>query len=183
MCSPKQGRTVVRSKLLMAAASAAAGMLLAVAATAASAAEGTGWRPTHTDPFEFAAGALCPFGLKGDILYDRELTRVTASYPDGSPKVEEFTGPLGIRFHNEANGKFVDRDITGFTRLLHQEDGSRVFSMWGDNVAPVYPGTDRNFPVGDYVTHGYFVFVVHADKSREYTVQQGASEDVCKTLA
>jgi len=167
-------------KVMMAAAAAASGMLLAVSASAASAADGGGWRPTHTDPFEFAAGALCPFGLKGDIQYDREYTRVTESYPDGSPKIEEFTGPLGIRFHNEATGKFIDRDITGFTRLLRQGDGSRVFSMWGNNVAPIYPGTGV---VGDYVTHGYFVFVVHADKSREYTVGQGASEDICKTLA
>ncbi|MFI9384559.1 hypothetical protein [Kutzneria sp. NPDC052558] len=167
-------------KLTMCCAAAAAGVLLAASASAASASDGGGWRPTHTDPFEFPAGALCPFGLKGDILYDREYTRVTASYPDGSPRIEEFTGPLGIRFHNEANGKAIDRDVTGFTRLLHQEDGSRVFSLWGNSVAPIYPGTGV---AGDYVTHGYFVLVVHADKSREYTVRQGESEDICRTLA
>ena len=169
-------------RVTMAVAAAASGALLAVSATAASAADGAGWRPTHTDPFEFAAGALCPFGLKGDILYDHEFTRVTATFPDGSPKIEEFTGPLGIRFTNEATGKSVDRDITGFTRLLHSPDGAREFDMWGNNVAPVYPGTDKTFPVGDYVTHGYFVFVVHADKSREYIVRHGTSEDICKTL-
>ncbi|HEY0495971.1 MAG TPA: hypothetical protein VGD48_09510 [Kutzneria sp.] len=161
-------------KLTMCVAAAAAGALLAVSATAASAADTTGWQSTHTDPFEFAAGALCPFGLKGEILYDNEFTRAYQN-------IEEFTGPLGIRFRNVATGRTVDRDITAFIRVLHQTDGSREFEMWGNSVAPIYPGTGPH--PGDYLTHGHFVFVVHADKSREYTVRQGTSEDVCKTLA
>jgi hypothetical protein len=161
-------------KLTMCVAAAAAGVLLAVSATAASAADTAGWQPTHTDPFEFAAGVLCPFGLKGEILYDNEFTR---SYRN----VAEFTGPLGIRFRNVATGKTVDRDVTGFIRVLHQPDGSREFDLWGNSVAPIYPGTGPR--PGDFVTHGYFVLVVHADKSREYTVRQGTSEDLCKTLA
>jgi hypothetical protein len=161
-------------KLTMCVAAAAAGALLAVSATAARAADTTGWQATHTDPFEFAAGALCPFGLTGEILYDNEFTRAYRN-------IEEFTGPLGIRFRNVATGRTVDRDITGFIRMRHQPDGSREFDMWGNSVAPIYPGTGPQ--PGDYVTHGHFVFVVHADKSRAYTVRHGTSEDVCKTLA
>jgi hypothetical protein len=110
-------------KLAMCVAAAAAGALLAVSATAASAADDTGWQPTHTDPFEFATGALCPFGLKGEILYGNEFTRAYQN-------IEEFTGPLGTRFRNVVTGRTVDRDITGFIRVLHQPDGSREFGMW-----------------------------------------------------
>jgi hypothetical protein len=164
-------------KLTTCVAAAAAGALLAVSASTARAADADGWQRTHTDPFEFAAGALCPFGLKGDILYDNEFTR---SYQSGATRIEEFTGPLGIRFGNVTTGKTVDRDVTGFIRVLHQPDGSREFDLWGDSVAPIFPGTGQ---AGDYVTHGHFVLMVHADRSREYTVRQGTSEDVCKTLA
>jgi hypothetical protein len=51
----------------------------------------------------------------------------------------------------------------------------------GNSVAPIYPGTGPQ--PGDYVTHGHFVLVAHADKSRECTVPQGSSEDVGKALA
>jgi len=167
-------------KLTWAGAAAAAAVLLTAGATAAGAA--TEWRPIKTDPFVFAAGKLCPFELKGEILYDHQFTRVTETYPDGSAKTEEFAGELGIRFINTGNGKSADRDVSGLQRVHHRPDGTRVFEMFANNVAPIYPG-NKIFPPGDYVTHGYFVFVVHPDKQREYTVQHGTKEDVCRTLA
>jgi hypothetical protein len=167
-------------KLTWLAAAATTATLLVTGTTAANAA--TQWQPFKTGPFVFAAGKLCPFELKGDILYDDQFTRVTETYPDGSPETEEFAGALGIRFTDTGNGKFADRDVSGFMRLHHKPDRTRVYELSGDSVAPVYPG-NKIFPPGDYVTHGYFVYVIHPDNSREYTVQQGTKEDVCRTLS
>src|SRR5690349_5236059 len=105
---------------------AAAIVGVSAAPAAASAPGGGGWEPTSTPPFVIPAGAVCPFEIKGDIVKDRERMRTPATYPDGSPKVEDFEGVLVIRYTNTSNHKSVVRDATGSIRVYYLEDGTRI---------------------------------------------------------
>ncbi|GAA3283162.1 hypothetical protein Dvina_48365 [Dactylosporangium vinaceum] len=163
---------------------AIAAAIVAVTATpaAASGPGGGGWEPSSTPPFVLAAGAVCAFEVKGDIVRDRERMRTLATHPDGTPKVQDFEGVLVIRYTNTSNHKSVVRDATGSIRLISLEDGTRIQQLHGHNALPV-KASNTGFPGGDYITHGDFVVIDHPDHVREVPVQLGTMENLCVTLA
>ena len=148
---------------------------------AASGSNNGGWEPTSTPPFVIPAGAVCAFEVKGDIVRDRERMRTPATYPDGSPKVQDFEGILVIKYTNTSNHKSVVRDATGAIRVYYLEDGTKIQQFRGNNALPV-KATNVGFPGGDYITHGDFVVIDHPDHSREVPVQLGTMENLCVTL-
>jgi hypothetical protein len=168
----------VMKTLVMAAA------IVAVTAGTASASGpgGGGWEPTSTPPFVIPAGDVCAFEVKGDILKDREKMRTPATYPDGSPKVQDFAGVLVIRYTNTSNHKSVVRDATGTIRVYYLEDGTRILQLHGHNALPI-KAANVGFPGGDYITHGDFVVIRHPDGNREVPVKLGTMENLCLTLA
>ncbi len=171
---------VVRALLLAAA-------LVAVTAVPAAAAPGSertggGWEPTSTPPFVIPAGQVCSFEMKGDIVADREWMRTLAKFPDGSPRVQDFTGVLVIRYTNTSNQRSVVRDATGSIRLYVLPDGTKIQQLHGHNALPVR-AANTGFPGGDYITKGDFVVVDRPDRVREIPVQLGTMENLCKTLA
>jgi len=162
----------------------AAGLVLATAVPAAAAPEngGGGWEPTSTPPFVIPAGLVCSFEMKGDIVADHERMRTPATFPDGSPRVQDFEGVLVIRYTNTGNHRTVVRDATGSIRLYSQPDGTKIWQFHGHNALPVR-AANTGFPGGDYIIRGDFVVIDHPDHVREIPVQLGAMENLCKTLA
>jgi len=152
------------------------------AAASASGQGGGGWEPTSTPPFVIPAGEVCAFEVKGDIVRDREWTRTPATYPDGSPRVQDFAGVLVIRYTNTSNHRTVIRDATGTIRVYHLPDGTRISQLHGHNAVPV-KASNVGFPGGDYITHGDFVVIRHPDGNREIPVRLGTMENLCETLA
>jgi hypothetical protein len=152
------------------------------AAASASRPGGGGWEPTSTPPFVIPAGEVCSFEVKGDIIRDREWMRTPATYPDGSPKVQDFAGVLVIRYTNTSNHRTVIRDATGTIRVYYLPDGTRISQLHGHNAVPV-KASNVGFPGGDYITHGDFVVIRHPDGNREIPVQLGTMENLCETLA
>jgi hypothetical protein len=172
---------VVKTLLLVAA-------LVGVTAVPAAAAPegrgggGGGWEPTSTPPFVLPAGQFCSFEMKGDIVADREFMRTPATFPDGSPRVQDFKGLLVIRYTNTSNHRSVVRDATGSIRVYSLPDGSRIQQLNGHNAVPVR-AANTGFPGGDYITHGDFVLIDRPGGVREVPVQLGTIENLCKTLA
>jgi hypothetical protein len=171
---------VVRTLLLSAA-------LVAVTAVPAAAApggahDGGGWEPTSTPPFVHPAGQICSFEVKGDIVADREWMRTVATFPDGSPRVQDFAGVLVIRFTNTSNNRSIVRDASGTIRVYRLPDGTRIQQFHGNNALPVKAG-NTGFPGGDYITRGDFVVIDRPGGVREVPVQLGTMENLCKTLA
>jgi hypothetical protein len=152
------------------------------AAASASRPGGGGWEPTSTPPFVIPAGEVCSFEVKGDIIRNRERMRTPATYPDGSPKVQDFAGVLVIRYTNTSNHRTVIRDATGTIRVYYLPDGTRISQLHGHNAVPV-KASNVGFPGGDYITHGDFVVIRHPDGNREIPVQLGTMENLCETLA
>lgn len=161
---------------------AAAIVAVTAGAATASTSNGGGWEPTSTPPFVIPAGDVCSFEVKGDILKDREWMRTPATYPDGSPKVQDFKGVLVIRYTNTSNGKSVVRDATGSIRVYSLPDGTRISQLKGNNALPI-KASNVGFPGGDYITHGDIVVIRHPDGNREVPVRLGTMENLCKTLA
>jgi hypothetical protein len=143
---------------------------------------GSGWEPTSTPPFVLPAGQICSFEVKGDIVADREWMRTVATFPDGSPRVQDFAGVLVIRFTNTSNRRSVVRDASGTIRVYSLPDGTRIQQFHGHNALPVR-ATNTGFPGGDYITSGDFVVIDRPGGIREVPVQLGTMENLCKTLA
>jgi len=164
----------------------AAGVVLVTAVPAAAApANGGGaggWEPTSTPPFVIPAGQVCPFEVKGDIVADHERMRTLATFPDGSPQVQDFDGVLVIRYTNTANHRTIVRDATGTVRLYLQADGTKIWQFHGHNALPV-KASNTGFPGGDYIIRGDFVVIDHPDHVRDIPVQLGTMENLCQTLA
>lgn len=86
-----------------------AAVLSAQAASAANASP-VPWQPYRAAPWTDAPGRVCAFGVATTIVADQEQYRTLASYPDGSPKVQEFRGPLVVRYTNTSTNESVVRD-------------------------------------------------------------------------
>ncbi|MQA27089.1 MAG: hypothetical protein GEU94_16860 [Micromonosporaceae bacterium] len=164
------------------AALGAALMVAAVPSAAASAEAGgnSGWTPFQTPSFTVPAGVACSFELHGEVVYDHEYTRVVETFPDGSPKVQEFRGALGVLFTNVDTGESARRDGSGTLRATRDGDGGTEFVFHGNGIAGVQAGSPSP---GVYVLSGHNVLVEHPDGSREFTVVQGTLENMCQTLA
>lgn len=138
------------------------------------------WQPSPTAPF--AISGVCSFTMKGDIVKDAVEVRTDSTYPDGSPEVQDFRGPLAIRFTNESNGRSAVRHLNGYARLHYLEDGGRAYDWHGGGSVPVRvdgPG----FPRGWYVLHGRFEVVGHVDGTRLFSDVHAKVENLCLTLA
>jgi hypothetical protein len=170
-------------RLLRVAALAAALLVLAVpAAASAHGSDDDDWVPTSTPPFVVPAGVICSFEVKGDIVRDHERMRTLARFPDGTPRVQDFDGPLVIRFTNTSNHKSAVRDATGRVRAYYLGEGTVIWQIHGGAAIPVR-ATNVGFPPGDYIVHGDYVLVIRPDRTKELPVQRGTTENMCTTLA
>jgi len=161
---------------------AALGVLAVPASAAAHDSDGDGWVPTSTPPFVVPAGQICAFEVKGDIVRDNERMRTLASFPNGLPQVQDFEGPLVIRFTNTSNGRSAVRDATGRVRAYYLPDGTKIWQIHGGAAIPVR-ATNIGFPPGDYIVHGDYVLIIHPDHTKELPVRRGTTENMCTTLA
>lgn len=183
-CAP----LVVSGLLVTSAVNAHPGWAAATAAPAPSAATATvaapatagGWQRFHAQSFTAAAGALCPFALHSQVLFDREYVRTTAAYPDGSPRVQQFVGPLVVRVTNQGTGRSVRRDLSARAVVRYAPDGSFDFQLDGPAAVGFHPGDSQ--PPGFYVLRGRHVVHFAKDGTRTLTLDQGSEENLCTTL-
>ncbi|MGB9378320.1 MAG: hypothetical protein WCB04_12480 [Mycobacteriales bacterium] len=140
-----------------------------------------GWERYHAQSFTTAPGALCPFELHSQVLFDQEYVRTTSTYSDGSPRTQEYVGPLVVRMTNQSNGHSIVRDLSGRAVLAFSPDGSYLFHLQGPGAVGFHPGD--SLPPGYYVLHGDHVIRFAADGTRTMVADHGTEENVCRTLA
>jgi hypothetical protein len=158
-----------------------AGITVVLAAPAAGAAGGKGgWVPYRTQPFD--AVGRCSFTVHGDIVQDEEEVRTDATFPDGSPRIQEFRGPLVIRFTNTSNGESAVRDVSGYGRLESKENGGSAWYFDGGAAIGV-PIGNTAYPSGEYIVHGRFRYTVAPDGTRDFPHLHADVENLCQTLA
>jgi hypothetical protein len=150
-------------------------------AVAADRSAGTGgWQPYRTQPFD--STDVCSFTIHGDIVKDEEETRIDATFPDGSAKLQQFRGPLVIRFTNTSSGKSVVRDVSGDALIHFRQDGGSTWFFNGGGSIGVHTGNTAT-PAGSYIVHGTFVVTFAADGTRDIHLLHATSENLCTTLA
>ena len=164
---------------------AVAGAVLALGAPAASAAASpsgsSGWHPSPTAPF--VQTDSCAFAIRGEAVRDEEETRVDSTLPDGSPRIQEFRGPLVMRFTNTSNGRSVVRDVTGYGRLHFFTSGASN-GYFDGGVSFHIPIGNRGYPAGFYVLHGRVRAMIAADGTRTFgSLRHATIENLCQTLA
>jgi hypothetical protein len=146
----------------------------------AAGATATGWTPYRTKPFDQTD--VCPFPIHGDVVRDEEEVRTDTTYPDGSPRKEEFRGPLVLRLTNTATGRSVVRDVSGYAVLRFAPHGGSTWSFDGGASIGVHAG-NRATPPGSYIVHGRFTLRIAADGTRDLRARHASVEDLCTTLA
>ncbi len=169
----------VRSWVLGIVTTGAATALVAAPAHAASQ-----WTDYRSGDFILAAGAACSFPLQGHVVADRERYRTTETYPDGSAKVEQYTGQLIVEYTNLDTGASVTRNLTGRSDFEYFPDGSFTLTDVGGHFAVgLHPGDSPD--TGFYVVNGVGSTVTFAaDGRRTLTVSDGSTvENLCQTLA
>ena len=87
------------------------------------------WQPFRSTPTSFAAGVVCPFAETGVPVADEERFRNLATYPDGTPQEQQFTGLLKFKYSNPPSTPSGEWVLTGtFDAVLHP-DGTKDFTL------------------------------------------------------
>lgn len=108
--------------------------------------------------------------------------RVTSTWPDGSPRVVRYAGPLRSTFTNDSTGASTTLNLSGSATAWLRSDGSMERY---ETHGPVGFG----FRAGDDMTRGYYRLVGHhvvtfdADGTRHLEVAQGQQQDICAMLS
>lgn len=119
-----QGGTRARLRHFAAAPIAVPAAVLSVpAAVSAANASPAPWQPYRTTPWTEAPRRVRRFGVATTIMVYQEQYRTLASYPDGSPKVQEFRGPPVVRHTNTSTSESVVRDLSSYGWFRYGADG------------------------------------------------------------
>ena len=174
-----------RRRVLSIAATVAAAALLSPTAAAAagpSPSSGAGWQPYRSTPFEDPAGTVCSFGVSATPVRDEEEYRTLASYPDGSPRLQEFRGPLFFRYTNESTGESVVRDLSGRGWFRYGQDGG-LRALILDHIGVTVHTGNVGFPAGEWVVNGKSQVTITPDGNRTIKLMDATAENLCDTLA
>ncbi|MFF4811422.1 hypothetical protein ACFY03_24775 [Micromonospora chersina] len=164
---------------------AVASVVAAIVATlpgTASAASGDpapgAWEPAPQAAFELPAGARCDFAVRVDPIVDEVRKLTLATYPDGSPKRELFTGALIDRVTNLETGATSTADASGTSLVVYGTDGSMTWYVTG----PVLLGFRENggsLPKGLWIVDGQFTVEFTPTFAKTITMLHGTTHNVC----
>lgn len=156
---------------------------LSVPATASAASNsGAAWQPYRTAPWTDAPGAVCAFGVAATIVTDQEQFRTLASYPNGNARLQEFRGPLVIRYTNQATGDSVVRDLSGYGWFHYGSDGS-IDAFIASHIGVTVDVGNSGFPAGEWVITGRSEVTVSSAGDINVRLITATAENLCQTLA
>lgn len=169
------------SAIVGAAALLVAALGVPAAASAASDSE-VAWQPYRTAPWTDAPGAVCTFGVATTIVTDQEQYRTLASYPNGSPRLQEFRGPLVIRYTNQATGESVVRDLSGYAWFHYGSDGS-IDAFIASHIGVTVHVGNSGYPAGEWVITGRSEVTVSSAGAIDVRLINATAENLCQTLS
>jgi hypothetical protein len=159
--------------------------LAAMATPPAAAATVPGWEPAPSAPYDRAAGVLCDVAIHAEPIVDEVRKRVLATYPDGTPRREVYTGSLVIRVTNTATGASTDVDASGTSFIEYRPGGAfDRDSMWY-SIGPALFGFREgrgNRPRGLYRIDGVYTIDFDATGFKTVTLYAGKEHDVCTDI-
>jgi hypothetical protein len=152
--------------------------------TAASAATASTvpWQPYRTAPWTDAPGAVCSFGVAATIVYDQEQYRTLARYPNGDPRLQEFRGPLFIRYTNTSTGDSVVRDLSGYA-WFHYGLDSGLDAFIASHIGVTVHVGNTGFPAGEWIMSGRSEVTVSGTGTINVQLIHATAENLCLTLS
>ncbi|MFD6612683.1 hypothetical protein ACFWDN_23095 [Micromonospora chalcea] len=136
------------------------------------------WEPAPQAPFELPAGARCEFAVRVEPIVDEVRKLTLATYPDGAPRRELFTGALINRVTNLETGATSTADASGTSLVDYRTDGSMTWYVTG----PVLLGFRENagtLPKGLWIVDGQFRVEFSPTYDKTITMLHGTTHNVC----
>lgn len=173
-------RTSVIVGTVAAAVFAVAAPVASASADAGPTPSEAGWFPVPTPPFDVAAGVVCDAPIHVDLPVDEVVERILTTYPDGSPHLVQFTGPLLVRVTNTVTGASTEVDASGSANVELHEDGSRTWQILGPVLFRFPEG--GNLPRGFYHLDGAYRVEQSATGIKNLFMATGTVENICPLI-
>ena len=159
-----------------------AATVLAAPATAGAASHPVPWHRFRTAPWHDAPGKVCTFGVSAKPVKDGEQTRILARYPNGKPRVQEFRGPLYVRYTNTHTGKTLTRNLSGYGWFFYGPSGGVRFFVPGHVGLTVDVG-NKGWPAGEWVFAGQAWVRITSTGDTHIHLLHATAENLCRTLS
>ena len=140
------------------------------------------WQPYTTAPWTDAPGAVCSFGVTTSIVYQAEQYRTLESYSNGNPELQEFRGPLYIRYTNQSTGDSVVRNLSGYAWFYYGSDGSLSAFIASHIAVTVHVG-NVGWPAGEWDISGQSEVTISSTGSINVQLIHATAENLCQTLS
>jgi hypothetical protein len=159
-----------------------AATVLAVPAAAGAVSHTVPWHRYRTAPWHDAPGKVCTFGVSAKPVRDGEQTRVLARYPNGKPKVQEFRGPLYVRYTNMHTGKSVTGNLSGYGWFFFKLSGAVRFFV-ASHVGYTVDVGNKGYPAGEWIINGQAWVRVSSAGDVHIRLLHATAENLCRTLS
>jgi hypothetical protein len=140
------------------------------------------WKPYRTQPWQDAPGKVCAFGVDATIVRDGEQYRTLSSYPNGSPRIQEFRGPLFVRYTNTSTGKSVVGNLSGYGWFYYPAGGGyEAFAP--SHIGVTVPVGNPGFAAGEWIVSGQSLLIVDSTGAINIVLIHATTENICRTLS
>jgi len=140
------------------------------------------WQTFRTSPWTDQPGQVCAFGVAATIVKDGEQVRTLESYPDGSPEVQEFRGPLYVRYTNQSSGKSLVGDLSGFGTFTYEPDGATDADIQQHIGLTVDVG-NIGWPAGEWIISGKANVTLSPAGQVSIQLDHAKADDICADLS
>jgi hypothetical protein len=152
------------------------------AAPATASADSIPWQPYRTSPWTDQPGQVCAFGVAVTIVKDAEQVRTLQSYPDGSPEVQEFRGPLYVRYTNQSSGKSVVGNLSGYGWFTYESDGA-IDAYVQQHIGLTVKAGNIGWPAGEWVISGKANVIVSPTGQVSVQLHHAKSDNICADIS
>ena len=140
------------------------------------------WQRYVSQPWQDAPGKVCTFGVDVTIVRQREQYRTLSSYPNGKPRLQEFRGPLFVRYTNTSSGKSVVGNLSGYGWFYYQADGGTVIYV-PSHLGLTVPVGNKGFPAGEWIFAGHGLVFVSSSGDIHVLRFHAHLENICSMLS
>ncbi len=136
--------------------------------------------PAVAGPFEVPAGAVCSFGVSGEVPVNKQVVKTFPPEPNGDV-VQLATGAFVSRLTNTSTGKSITVNISGPGRFTIHPDGSATLEAWGRWNFFFFDAVNAGTKA--IINSGRIVLSIASDGTQTLVSQSGHEEDVCTLLS
>lgn len=148
----------------------------------AAAAGSIPWKPYRTKPWQDAPGKVCAFGVNATPVRDHEQFRTLSRYPDGKPKVQEFRGPLFVRYTNTRTHRSVVGNLSGYGWFYYPAGGG-LDAYVASHIGVTVPVGNQGFPAGEWIISGRSLVIVNSAGAISVVRIHATTENICRALS